>query len=101
MKRHNLRRHSSRVAKFEPLESREMLSVSPGWLSTIGGGGQSFLVVPYVAAHDAGGFTITGRFGGTVDFDPGPGEALLTNTAPPFSGDVDIVVARYTESGEL
>ncbi len=55
----------------------------------------------YMAAHDTGGFSATGRFGGTVDFDPGPGETLLTNPAPPYSGDVDMAVARFTDSGEL
>src|SRR3954462_14674358 len=83
-----------RISKFEPLEPRQMLSVSPVWLTTIAP--QSTVIFAYVAAQEGGGASVSGRFNGTVDFDPGLGKTELSN-----SGQDEIVVARYTDAGDL
>src|SRR4051812_48652843 len=89
----------TRCAQFEQLESRTMLSISPGWLDTVGGPANT--IFAYVAAHDAGGASVTGRFEGTVNFDSGPGKTELSNSGPLFDGASDMVVARYGSAGDL
>ena len=49
-----------------------------------------------VVLDDAGNAYIAGYFGGTVDFDPGPGEFNLTS-----AGDADVFVAKYSAEGAL
>src|SRR5262245_9939470 len=99
MTRLNASRRSTRHARFEALESREMLSVSPEWLDTLSA--PALNVLAYAAAHQDGGVSVTGRFDGTVDFDPGPGKTELTSPGPLNDGNPDIVVARYATNGNF
>jgi subtilisin-like proprotein convertase family protein len=94
-----LPRTKHRRIRFEPLEDRRMLSVSPEWLVTLGG--DASVQLHYAAGHVAGGFSVAGHFDSTQDFDPGPNEWLLSSGTAPFSGYPNVVVARYTDAGSL
>ncbi len=50
-----------------------------------------------LAADPAGNTVVTGAYQGTVDFDPGPGQALRSST----NGTRDIYVAKYSPAGGL
>jgi Beta-propeller repeat len=60
-------------------------------------GGESEDLAQSIAVDDAGNSYVTGYFTGTVDFDPGPGEAELLSG----NGTTDAFVAKYDPSGEL
>ncbi len=49
-----------------------------------------------VAVDSAGNVYVTGRFRGTVDFDPGPGSCNLTS-----NGDFDVFVAKLNAAGNF
>lgn len=64
------------------------------WAKSFGG---SIWDESYCMALDASGNVyITGFFGGTVDFDPGPGTANLTST-----GDWDVFIQKLNASGNF
>jgi len=86
-----------RSARFERLETRQLLSsqpVLPEWLITAGAAGHDS--ISNTAVHPSGDLIVTASFSDTVDFDPGPGKAELQS-----AGGIDVAVARYTPSGEL
>ena len=66
------------------------------WAEAIGGlesdQGKSIIAGKY------GDFFVTGSFGASVDFDPGPGQAVLNSTG---DRDKDIFLARYSSNGSL
>ncbi len=64
------------------------------WAISIGGTHTD--VVYSIAADHSGNVVVTGRYGNSVDFDPGPGTSLL-NTV----GYMDMYVAKYSASGSL
>lgn len=51
-----------------------------------------------VAVSPAGDVFVTGRFTGTVDFDPGAGSTTLSSTDPTT---YDVYIAKYTITGSL
>ncbi|HRI62476.1 MAG TPA: SBBP repeat-containing protein, partial [Saprospiraceae bacterium] len=59
-------------------------------------GGTQFDEAYCVAVDGAGNIALSGTFGGTADFDPGP-----ANTAFESAGSNDIFFAKYTPSGNL
>src|SRR5688572_10017150 len=64
------------------------------WAVSIGG---SHTDVAYsIAADPQGNVIVAGRYGNTVDFDPGAGTTSLT-----AAGYLDTYVAKYTASGSL
>lgn len=65
------------------------------WANTWGGGGQD---VSYRICFDptAGCIIVTGGFSNTVDFDPGPGEILITST-----GTTDAFYSKFDLNGNL
>ena len=63
------------------------------WVRRIGGPNLDFCQA--IATGNDGSVFIAGFFEGSVDFDPGPGEAILNS-----AGDVDIFWAKYTPQGE-
>ena len=86
-----------RGARFEQLESRQLLSVQPilpEWLITSDAPGTD--IITSAAVHPSGDVIVTAYFSDTVDFDPGPGKSELTSL-----GGNDVAVARYTPAGEL
>ena len=89
------RRHGSRRPGLECLERRELLSLS-GW--AIGLGSPADREWGWETAADAdGNVYVTGRFEGTVDFDPDPaGQSNLTS-----QGGGDAFVAKYSPTGAL
>jgi subtilisin-like proprotein convertase family protein len=90
-----------RRAAFEPLEDRRLLAVSPEWLTTLDEAEGYWTTdpnIPHIAGHADGGFSAVGVFQGTVDFDPGPGELILSSFVE-FSPDT--VIARYTDAGDV
>lgn len=64
------------------------------WAKQMGGTAQD--AGRSIALDDNGNVCMTGFFGNTADFDPGPGAATLTSV-----GDWDIALAKYTSSGSL
>ena len=97
------RSHRSRSAHafhpaFELLENRTLLSADFGFAIGLGssalrdsGGG--------VATDGGGNVYVTGKFGGTVDFDPGPDTFNLTDSGDPSGGDA--FIAKYSSTGQL
>lgn len=79
---------------IEQLEHREMLTAELGF--AIGLGGVGVDVVRDVDVDSGGNVYATGYFSGTVDFDPGPGDASLT-----ADGVNDAFVAKYDPDGDL
>lgn len=67
----------------------------PRWAFSVGGTGTEYL---YPMIVDNGGdIIVAGQFEGTgVDFDPGPGEFLLSS-----KGYYDLFVAKYTVEGDF
>ena len=88
----------ARRAALEPLESRQMLSLS-GWSIGVGspaGGSGNNAEYGWDTAVDAGGNVyVTGRFEQTVDFDPGPGVVELDEV------NGNAFVAKYRADGVL
>jgi hypothetical protein len=72
------------LAKFAP--DRRLL-----WALSAGGTGAD---QGLALAVDGGGVVVTGMFGGTGDFNPGAGTALLTSTSMQ-----DVLVAKYSTAG--
>lgn len=60
-------------------------ALSLGWVRSFGAIG-GFETAGAVAVDASGGIYVTGRFQGTVDFDPGPGTTNLTSSAPYSDG---------------
>jgi hypothetical protein len=73
-----------------------LLAQSPSYAFANGIGGTSSERNSASAADANGNIYVTGRFQGTVDFDPGAGTANLTAANTGYS---DIYVASYTPSG--
>ena len=88
-----------RRPRFESLEDRRMLSVSPEWLIALGKPEQQSGFFNHIAVGADGTVTTTARFNGTVDFDPGDDPAELTNPAPLFEAG-DVAVVRYNADGQ-
>jgi hypothetical protein len=93
----------------EALEERTLPALGFGWAFGAGATGNGALPYPYandsgynLALDSASNLYVTGRFHGTVDFDPGPGSTTLTSTPEAggaFSGDA--FVARYDAAGNF
>lgn len=66
------------------------------WVKQVGGSNTDLLNDLIVS--ESGDLFITGRFNGTVDFDPGPGVVNLNANGDWNTG---IFVARYNKNGEL
>ncbi|MCA9262727.1 MAG: proprotein convertase P-domain-containing protein [Planctomycetales bacterium] len=88
--------HSARrLSAVESLERRDLLTVTPF-------SAESMIELPDVldissiASEDNGNLVVYGRFSGTVDFDPGPGDASFNS-----SSDRDLFVAKYGPAGNL
>ena len=91
------KRQCTRQLRREPLESRLLLSITPDWVSGIGGPG--YEIAYDVAVGSSGNVHVSGSFQGTVDFDPGPAvENLIANPDPDVKS---IFTAKYTSSGEF
>ncbi len=89
------RRRGFRRPGLECLERRELLSVA-GWAISFGSSGDYDDGFD-TAADASGNVYVTGRFEGTVDFDPDPtGEVNLTS-----QGGRDAFVAKYSPTGAL
>jgi hypothetical protein len=75
------------LAKFSPMG--QLI-----WVKDIGGTQEN---MPRGTATDrAGNIFMTGRTKGTIDLDPGPGEALWTT-----NGTFDLFLAKFTPQGDL
>jgi uncharacterized repeat protein (TIGR01451 family) len=59
-------------------------------------GGTSLEESTGIAFAPNGDIVLSGYFQGSVDFDPGPGIAMLTS----YAGNSDMVLARYTSTGD-
>jgi hypothetical protein len=46
-------------------------------------------------------FFFTGSFSGTIDFDPGPGEFIVSNCSPGCMNGTDIFVGNLMSMGIL
>ncbi|MFC2111141.1 SBBP repeat-containing protein [Bacteroidota bacterium] len=57
-------------------------------------GGSSMEEGKSIALDNNGNLFITGKYTGTVDFDPGPGTNTITS-----SGNTDIFIAKFSQSG--
>lgn len=55
-------------------------------------------LVNYMTIDAAGNMYITGYYSGKVDFDPGPGQTILTSTTPSTN---DAFFAKYSNTGNL
>lgn len=64
------------------------------WGYRIGGNGSEY--PNRMIKDDAGNLYITGKFSGTVDFDPGPATSMVTSVKL-----LDIFVAKYNSSAQL
>ena len=64
------------------------------WVRGIGGPGEENVSPGGLAADGSGGVALTGTFGGSVDFDPGPGLATRTSI-----GVTDAYVVRLDGAG--
>lgn len=64
------------------------------WAGRIGNSGTELINDLVVGANDS--ITIAGRYSGTTDFDPGPGEVLSTAMA-----EWDAYFAHYSSTGQL
>ncbi|MEZ5063438.1 MAG: SBBP repeat-containing protein [bacterium] len=70
---------------------------STGALLSVAAVGGPFDDIGYALALDAAGNVFaTGEFRDTVDFDPGPGQSLVTS-----AGNRDLFLASYTAAGDL
>lgn len=66
------------------------------WVKQVGG--SSTDLVNDLIVSESGDLFVTGRFNGTVDFDPGPGVVNLNANGDWNTG---IYIARYNKNGEL
>lgn len=79
---------------LEPLEDRRVLAAALDWVVTAGSAGEDYASA--MTLDGAGNVYVRGSFGGTVDFDPGPGTVNLTAV------DVrDLYLAKYDAAGAL
>src|SRR4051812_3147846 len=76
----------------EWLEGRALLAGDLAFVNSLGS--TSSDIVSSVAVDSAGNAVVTGRFAGTVDFDPGPGVTNLVT-----GGSSDIFIAKYSPTG--
>jgi hypothetical protein len=76
------------VAKYDALGTYQ-------WAFNFGDGNGSFEIGHGIAVDGLDNVLVTGRFGGTADFDPGAGTANLSSAG----NDIDIFVAKYSASG--
>lgn len=94
----------TRPLRHEPLEDRQLLSTTPGWMFSIGGPSNDVYEESHsIAVGAAGDVYVSGRFGGTVDFDPSP-EGVYELTAlddDPYSDGNDNFIAKYSSTGEF
>ena len=72
------------------------LTSSGDFVWAIAMGGAAYDAGRAIGIDDNGDLFITGRFGGTVDFDPGSGTTNLIS-----NGLDDVFVCKYTEAGDL
>lgn len=81
---------------IQSLERRELFAVTPVSVFSLASAAAGSDTAHDVAVDSAGNTYVTGGFTDTVDFDPGPGEYLLTS-----NGLRDIFVAKYAPDDSL
>ncbi len=92
------RARSPKRFSAERLETRELLAVVVP-TSAVNIGGSLIDAGNAVAVDAANNVYHMGTFNGVVDFDPGPGEALLTNASAGYPHD--LYIAKYEADGSL
>lgn len=65
------------------------------WAKSVSG--TSYVIPSDLAVDSTGNIYVTGYFNGAADFDPGPGETLLTSSF----NDRSIFIAKYSSTGGL
>src|SRR5262249_37507095 len=78
----------------QSLEERLTPDFGFAWAFNLGGPANEF--GSKVLVDPSGNVCVAGSFGGTVDFDPGPGEVDLSS-----GPNAALFVAKYTSAGEL
>lgn len=92
----------ARSLRFEPLESRNLLTgVVFDSVMTFGDGTNPTSVFGGVAVDDVGNKVITGYFQGTVDFDPDHAHPGDVDTLQAVGGGENVFVAKYNADGLL
>src|SRR5438309_1373328 len=81
--------------RLEGFEDR--VAPAADFAAAIATGGSAFERTQAATTDPSGLVYVTGRFEGTVDFDPGAGTTSLTA----LGGSDDVFVAKYTAAGAL